>query len=184
MDRHYHNAHRAGLAAPERARVDHPGLAALGAAGAGPAGLSPPQIDAPRVGGDGEGRGRKQGSRDGLTVADHYVVGQVETDNKVYSTLRARLALKGCALSRTDAGDAVALAGTLKAGAWIDRDGNARPSLDLVAAQVLTVYALAKKRKASTEASNAQHLPGQPTTTGNNGAADSGPDDPWLRGAA
>ena len=86
------------------------------------------------------------------------------------------------ALLALDAGDAVALAGTLKAGAWIDRDGNARPSLDLVAAQVLTFYALAKKRKASSEAGNAQHLTGQPTTTGNDGAPDSGPDDAWLRG--
>ena len=55
----------------------------------------------------------------------------------------------------------MALAGTLKAGAWIDRDGNARPSLDLVAAQVMTVYGLAKKRKASTEPGNAQHAPDQ-----------------------
>ena len=89
------------------------------------------------------------------------------------------------ALLALDAGDAVAMTGPLKAGAWIDRDGNARPSLDLVAAQVLTVYGLAKKRKASTEAGNAQQHASQPTTTtGNNGAADSGPDDAWLRGEA
>ena len=85
----------------------------------------------------------------------------------------------GAALLALDAGDAVALAGTLKPGAWIDRDGNARSTLDLVAAQVLTVYALAKKRKASTEADNAQHHPGQPSTTENNGA-----DDVGLRGEA
>ena len=42
----------------------------------------------------------------------------------------------GAALLALDAGDAVALAGTLKPGAWIDREGNARPSLDLVAAQL------------------------------------------------
>jgi single-stranded DNA-binding protein len=84
------------------------------------------------------------------------------------------------ALLALDAGDAVALAGTLKPGAWIDRDGNARPSLDLVAAQVLTVYGLAKKRKASAKAGDAQQL----ITTGSDGAADSGPDDAWLRGEA
>lgn len=88
----------------------------------------------------------------------------------------------GAALLSLDAGDAVALAGTLKAGAWTDRDGNARPSLDLVAAQVLTVYGLAKKRKASTDTGNAQHAPGQHGADG--GAADSGPDDAWLRGEA
>lgn len=52
------------------------------------------------------------------------------------------------ALLALDAGDALALAGTLKPGAWTDRDGNARASLDIVAAQVLTVYGLKKKRDA------------------------------------
>jgi single-stranded DNA-binding protein len=88
----------------------------------------------------------------------------------------------GAALVALDPGDAVALAGTLKAGAWTDRDGNARPSLDLVAAQVLTVYGLAKKRKASTDAGNAHQHPAQHGADG--GAADSGPNDAWLRGEA
>ena len=52
------------------------------------------------------------------------------------------------ALLALEAGDSVALAGTLKPGAWTDRDGNARPSVDLVAAQVMTVYGLKKKREA------------------------------------
>lgn len=52
------------------------------------------------------------------------------------------------ALLALEAGDSLALAGTLKPGAWIDRDGNAKPSLDLVAAQVLTTYGLKKKREA------------------------------------
>lgn len=45
-------------------------------------------------------------------------------------------------------GDALAVAGTLKPGAWIDRDGNAKPNLDMVAAQVLTVYHLKRRRDA------------------------------------
>ncbi len=45
-------------------------------------------------------------------------------------------------------GDAVSLAGTLKSTAWIDRDGNARPGLDLMAAQVMTTYAVTRKRRA------------------------------------
>ena len=53
------------------------------------------------------------------------------------------------ALLALDAGDAVALAGTLKPGAWTDREGTARASLDIVAAQVLTVYGLKKKRDAT-----------------------------------
>lgn len=53
------------------------------------------------------------------------------------------------ALLAMDAGDSLALAGTLKPGAWTDREGNARPSIDVVAAQVLTVYGLKKKRDAA-----------------------------------
>lgn len=45
-------------------------------------------------------------------------------------------------------GDAVALAGTLKPGVWVDRQGLARPTLDMVAAQVLTAYHLKRRRAA------------------------------------
>jgi single-stranded DNA-binding protein len=45
-------------------------------------------------------------------------------------------------------GDSVALAGMLTPKVWTDRDGNARPTLDIVAAQVLTAYHVTRKRKA------------------------------------
>ncbi|WP_029528455.1 single-stranded DNA-binding protein [Polaromonas glacialis] len=45
-------------------------------------------------------------------------------------------------------GDAVALAGTLTPKAWTDREGIARPALDLVASQVLTAYHVTSKRRA------------------------------------
>jgi len=45
-------------------------------------------------------------------------------------------------------GDAVALAGSLAPKAWTDREGVARPSLDLVATQVLSAYHVTRKRKA------------------------------------
>ena len=45
-------------------------------------------------------------------------------------------------------GDSVALAGTLTPKVWTDRDGNARPALDIVAAQVLTPYHVTRKRRA------------------------------------
>lgn len=91
------------------------------------------------------------------------------------------------ALLALDVGDSVALAGTLKPSAWIDRDGNARPTLDLVAAQVLTVYGLAKKRKAVANASSMpgtspQGPPPPPAPAQDDGAADGGADDAWLRG--
>lgn len=55
----------------------------------------------------------------------------------------------GAALLALEAGDSLALAGTLKPGAWIDREGNPRPSLDLVAAQVMTLYGLKRRRAAA-----------------------------------
>ncbi|CAM3508048.1 single-stranded DNA-binding protein [Polaromonas hydrogenivorans] len=45
-------------------------------------------------------------------------------------------------------GDAVALAGSLVPKAWTDREGIARPALDLVASQVLSAYHVMRKRKA------------------------------------
>ena len=46
-------------------------------------------------------------------------------------------------------GDAVSVAGPLKVGTWTDKEGNARPSLDLVADRVLSVYAIRKQRAAA-----------------------------------
>ena len=54
----------------------------------------------------------------------------------------------GAALLALHPGDGLAVAGTLRAGAWTDREGTARPSLDIVVSQVLTAYGLAKKRRA------------------------------------
>jgi single-stranded DNA-binding protein len=54
----------------------------------------------------------------------------------------------GAALLALDDGDAAAVAGTLKPGAWVDRDGAAKPNLDVVVAQVLTVYHLKRRRDA------------------------------------
>ena len=79
------------------------------------------------------------------------------------------------ALLALEAGDSVALAGTLKAGAWIDREGAARPNLDLVADRVLTVYALKKKREATAQAGD---RPQAPHPAGD----DFRTDDAWLTG--
>lgn len=45
-------------------------------------------------------------------------------------------------------GDSVALSGSLTPKVWTDRDGNAKPALDLVAHAVLTAYHVTKKRQA------------------------------------
>jgi single-stranded DNA-binding protein len=77
-------------------------------------------------------------------------------------------------------GDAVALAGTLTPKAWVDREGQARPALDLVAAQVLTTYGLKRKREAVSSASKPQQPePGRQPPAGDDFG--DGPD-PWLDG--
>lgn len=45
--------------------------------------------------------------------------------------------------------DAVSVAGPLKVGTWTDKEGNTRPSLDVVADRVLSVYAIRKQRAAA-----------------------------------
>ena len=64
------------------------------------------------------------------------------------------------ALLALDPDDNMALSGTLKAGAYADKDGTPRPSLDIVASQILTAYAVGKKRKAvaQREAAPAEQL--------------------------
>ena len=81
------------------------------------------------------------------------------------------------ALLALDAGDSLALAGTLKPGAWTDREGNARPSLDVVAVKVLTVYGLKKKREASEQAGERPQAPHQAPA-----GDDFGHDDAWPAG--
>lgn len=83
------------------------------------------------------------------------------------------------ALLALDAGDSLALAGTLKAGAWIDREGAPRSNLDLVADRVLTAYALKKKREASAQATERPQAPRfHPATDA------FGSDEAWLAGGA
>ncbi len=51
------------------------------------------------------------------------------------------------ALLALDAGDSVALSGTLTPKVWTDRHGEAKPSLDMTVHAVLTVYHVTRKRK-------------------------------------
>jgi single-stranded DNA-binding protein len=80
------------------------------------------------------------------------------------------------ALLALSEGDAVALAGTLTPKAWTDKDGTARPALDLVASQVLSAYHVTRKRKALERRPREPHLPpdAQPFT-GHNEFDDGGP---------
>lgn len=53
-----------------------------------------------------------------------------------------------------DDGDSVSLSGALTPKAWTDKNGDARPSLDLVAHAVLSVYHIQRKRRAMTKDGN------------------------------
>ena len=58
---------------------------------------------------------------------------------------------RGALLALGD-GDSVALSGTLKPTAWVDRAGEARPGADLIAHAVLTAYEVKRRRAAVQEA--------------------------------
>ena len=85
-------------------------------------------------------------------------------------------------------GDAVTLAGAMTPKAWTDREGAARPALDLVAAQVLTAYHLKRKRDAVAAAAGGGEQRQQPAQQGHQRQQDHGPgdfgpeDDAWLQG--
>ncbi len=52
------------------------------------------------------------------------------------------------ALLALDDGCAVGLSGSITPKAWTDKEGNARPSLDMIAAAVLTPYHVRRRRDA------------------------------------
>ena len=75
------------------------------------------------------------------------------------------------ALLALDAGDSVALSGTLTPKVWTDRHGDAKPSLDMTVHAVLTPYHVTRKRKAAQEdgAGKASDRPVAPRTGGGQG---------------
>lgn len=54
----------------------------------------------------------------------------------------------GNSLMALDDGDSVSLAGALTPKAWNDKNGEARPALDMVAQAVLTAYHVGRRRQA------------------------------------
>ena len=53
-------------------------------------------------------------------------------------------------LMALDDGDTLALSGHITPRVWSDKQGNTRPSLDMVALQVMTAYQLTEKRETLT----------------------------------
>ncbi len=75
------------------------------------------------------------------------------------------------ALLALDAGDSVALSGTLTPKVWTDRHGDAKPALDMTAHAVLTPYHVTRKRKAMQDdsASSTPNRAATPRTAGGQG---------------
>ena len=66
------------------------------------------------------------------------------------------------ALQALDDGDSVSLAGALTPKTWTDKQGNAKPALDMVAHAVLTAYHVQRKRRAARgETEQSGHSDGQ-----------------------
>lgn len=108
----------------------------------------------------------------------------LEAGDSVFVNVIAFSESAAAALLALEAGDPVALAGTIKPGAWIDREGKPRPSVDMVAAQVLTPYALAQRRKAAVAAADRQRQSAGKEAVARHGNAEFPEDEAWLRGEA
>lgn len=121
----------------------------------------------------------------GATLDGWFTVGELAQGGAVYlcegigqawacwkATGRAAVVCFGWGRVRAVA-DPVALAGTLTPKAWTDKDGNARPALDLVAHGLVTPYHVTRKRRAVAAAR------GPAPATGPDGQAWPDGGEPW-----
>ncbi len=86
------------------------------------------------------------------------------------------------ALLALNDGDAVALAGTLTPKVWTNSQGEAKPAIDMVAAQVLSAYHVQRKRRAMERPAGGDRPHAPKTTTEPAGAAVAGRPDPDFDG--
>lgn len=143
------------------------------------------------------GRPEQRTGRSGRGFVTAKVRAAVGEADAVFVNVVAFSESAAAALLALEDGDAVSLAGTLKPGAWVDKTGAARPSLDVVAAQVMTAYGLKRRREAVQAAAGAGDSSEAPRAPG--GGADrarpqqrqraperhdfeAGGDDEWLQG--
>lgn len=75
-------------------------------------------------------------------------VARDDADAVICNVIAFDEAVRGTLLALGD-GDSVALSGALTPKVWTDKQGNARPALDLIAHAVLTVYHVARRRRAA-----------------------------------
>lgn len=81
-----------------------------------------------------------------------YVIAKVRTTSSsgdvLYANCIAFVPDAVAALMALGEGDSIALAGELSPKAWTDRNGEARPALDVVVHSVVTPYQVQRKREA------------------------------------
>lgn len=87
--------------------------------------------------------------------ASKYVIAKVKAtagDGEHITVNVIAFAAEACAaLLNLDDGDAVSLSGSLIPKVWTDKQGNARPALDMVVSNVMTAYELSKKQNSAKE---------------------------------
>jgi single-stranded DNA-binding protein len=106
-----------------------------------------PMIDA-LVGGRLHGKATERIAKKGNTFATCVVRATCRTGETVFISVIAFNETAVTGLLALNDGDSVTLAGELTPKVWTSPEGEARPSLDLVAHQVLTTYAVKRKRQA------------------------------------
>ncbi|NML18126.1 single-stranded DNA-binding protein [Azohydromonas caseinilytica] len=104
---------------------------------------------------------QRVGTNSGKPFATAKVRAATSNGETLFVNVLAFDATAQAALLALSDGDAVSLAGTLTPKVWTDREGQARPALDMVASQVLTAYQVKRKRDAvsSTDRPLGQKLP-------------------------
>ena len=135
-------------------------------------------------------RAESRTSKNGKPFVTATVRAAAGEDNVLFVRVVAFSETACTALLALGDGDSLALAGTLKPTAWIDKAGDARAGADLVAAQVLTTYGLAKRRTAVRGDSDDGADAGRPSAGARRPPSqqhrgddlDGGDDDAWLRG--
>jgi len=97
------------------------------------------------------GEPRSRMTKDGRTYATAKVRTPMASGESVFVNVVAFCDTAVTALLALQDGDSIALSGELKVGTYADKEGNARPSVDLIAHAVLTEYHVLRRRKAITE---------------------------------
>ena len=94
----------------------------------------------------------------GRSYAVARVLARNKADEEFIVNVIAFDAAAGAALLALGDGDALSLTGSLTPKVWTDKQGNHRPSLDLIATQVMSAHDVGRKA-AAVEAPDLQDLP-------------------------